>query len=97
MILLLYFTKIGHRATLNRPDYQSFNQSMKTEYENSFRIKASRHWNLLPKSINSVKKLDLFKVASGIGDYFKGFLDTPPVPSYTTVNRNSLLDWTSLM
>ena len=95
MILLLYFTKIGHRATLNRPDYQSFNQSMKTEYENSFRIKASRHWNLLPKSINSVKKLDLFKVALGMN--LKGFSDTPPVPSYTTVNINSLLDWTSLM
>ena len=63
---------------------------VKTEYDSSFRIKASRLWNLLPKYINSVKKLDLFKVA--LGRYLKGFPDTPPVPNYSAVNRNSLLD-----
>ena len=67
--------------------------SVKTDYENSFRIKASRLWNLLPKHVNTVKSLDAFK--NVLGDYLKKIPDTPPVPGYTAANRNSLLDWSN--
>ena len=65
--------------------------SVKTDYDNSFRMKASRLWNLLPKQVNSADSLSLFKIA--LGDYLKEIPDTPPVPGYTAANRNSLLDW----
>ncbi len=67
--------------------------SVRTDYENSFRIKASRLWNLLPKHVNTADSLDAFK--SVIGDYLKKIPDTPPVPGYAAANRNSLLDWKS--
>ena len=67
--------------------------SVRTDYENSFKMNASRLWNLLPKSINTVTSLEAFKVA--LGEYLRKIPDTPPVPGYTTVNRNSLLDWSN--
>ena len=65
--------------------------SVRTDYENSFRIKASRLWNLLPSSINTITCLDTLK--SELGKYLRGIPDAPPVPGYTAANRNSLLDW----
>ncbi|CAL8335506.1 unnamed protein product [Boreogadus saida] len=67
--------------------------SVRTDYENSFKMNASRLWNLLPKSINIVTSLEAFKVA--LGEYLRRIPDTPPVPGYTAVNRNSLLDWSN--
>ena len=64
--------------------------SVRTDYENSFKMNASRLWNLLPKSINTVTSLEAFKVS--LGEYLRRIPDTPPVPGYTAVNRNSLLD-----
>ena len=54
-------------------------------------IKASKLWNILPKQINTITSLDVFKAA--LGDYLRKVPDTPPVPGYTAVNRNSILDW----
>ena len=65
--------------------------SVRTDYENSFKIKAARLWNLLPRNVNTQATLDTFKAA--LGDYLKKIPDTPPVPGYTAANRNSLLDW----
>ncbi|CAL8257114.1 unnamed protein product [Boreogadus saida] len=67
--------------------------SVRTDYENLFKMNASRLWNLLPKSINTVTSLEAFKVA--LGEYLRRIPDTPPVPGYTAVNRNSLLDWSN--
>ena len=67
--------------------------SVKTDYENSFKIKAARLWNLLPKDINTINFLNEFK--GGLGRYLRKIPDTPPVPGYTAVNRNSLLDWSN--
>ncbi|CAL8234211.1 unnamed protein product [Boreogadus saida] len=44
-------------------------------------------------SINTVTSLEAFKVA--LGEYLRRIPDTPPVPGYTAVNRNSLLDWSN--
>ena len=90
-------SRLGNKIRLP-PLNNKAQTSVKTDYENSFKIKASRLRNLLPKSINAIKILDLFKEAlwmflNGFLDGFLNrFLDIPPVPGYTTVNRNSLLD-----
>ena len=65
--------------------------SAKTDHENSFKIKASRLWNTLPKSINTATSLESFKAV--LGNYIKKIPDTPPIPGHTAINRNSLLDW----
>ena len=62
-------SRLGIKITLP-PDNNKAQGSVKTDFENSFRIKASRLWNLLPKSINSITSLDAFKTA--LGDYLPG-------------------------
>ena len=70
--------------------------SVRTDYENSFKIKAARLWNLLPQGVNSITTLDAFKAA--LGSYLKKipeYTPSPSTPGYTAANsnRNSLLDW----
>ena len=67
--------------------------SVTTDFFNSFKVKASRLWNLLPKSVNTITTLEEFKVK--LGSFMDSYPDTPPVSGYTTTNRNSLLDWYS--
>ncbi len=59
-------------------------------YDNTFGVKASRLWNILPKHTNQKTTLESFKVA--LGKFLDQFPDTPPSPGYTPVNSNSLLD-----
>ncbi len=84
--------RLGMKVTLP-PVNNKAQSSVKTDYENSFRIKASRLWNLLPKHVNTVNSLDAFK--SVLGDYLNKIPDTPPVLGYVAANRNSLLDWSN--
>ena len=88
----LSHSRLGVKITLP-PITTKAQVSVKTDYENSFTIKAARLWNLLPKSINKITSLDQFKAA--LGDYLRQIPDTPPVPGYTAANRNSLLDWSN--
>jgi hypothetical protein len=84
--------RLGKKATLPPVNHKA-QSAVKTDYENSFRIKSSRLWNILPKHINTVTTLDAFK--SVLGDYLRKVPDTPPAPGYTAANRNSLLDWSN--
>ena len=86
--------RLGMKVTLP-PVNNKAQISVRTDYENSFRIKASRLWNMLPKHVNTADSLDAFKRV--LGDYLKKIPDTPPVPGYTAANRNSLLDWKNEM
>lgn len=65
--------------------------SVATHYHNSFGVKATRLWNLLPKRVNESTSLDSLKV--GLGEFLSSFPDTPPTRGYTAVNNNSLLEW----
>ena len=85
-------SRLGIRTT-TPPLNNKAQISVRTDYENSFKINASRLWNMLPKSINTVTSLEAFKVS--LGEYLRRIPDTPPVPGYTAVNRNSLLDWSN--
>ena len=84
--------RLGMKITLP-PVNNKVQASVKTDYENSFKIKAARLWNILPKHVNTVTSLDEFKAV--LGEFLRKFPDTPPVPGYTAVNRNSLLDWSN--
>ena len=67
-----------HGVKITQPPLNNKAQaSVRTDYENSFKIKAARLWNLLPRNVNTQITLDTFKAALG----------------YTAANRNSLLDW----
>ena len=82
--------RLGIKIALPAINHKS-QSSVRSDYENSFRIKGSRLWNLLPRSINTITDLDILKVE--LGKYLRSIPDTPPVPGYTAANRNSLLDW----
>jgi hypothetical protein len=93
-ISLESYTNDRHGLKIRLPAIKKKAQmSVTTDYENSFKIKASRLWNLLPKDCNSVSILETFKVK--LGGFLATYPDTPPVPGYTSANRNSLLDWYS--
>ena len=66
--------------------------SISTHYENSFGVKAAKLWNLLPKEVNTIQVLEIFK--SSLAKFLKGFPDTPPTKGYTAITNNSLLEWT---
>ena len=85
-------SRLGMKITLP-PVNNKAQFSVKTDYENSFKIKASRLWNTLPKAINTVTCLEAFKVV--LGEYLRKIPDTPPIPGHTAINRNSLLDWSN--
>ena len=56
--------------------------------EKSFRMQATKLWNILPAHTNSIKDLEKFKVS--LGKFLKKFPDRPPVRGYTTQNNNSV-------
>ncbi len=89
---LTFYTseRLGMKASVPAFNH-SAQKSCSSAYDNSFGVKAIRLWNILPKSVNSQKTLDLFKVS--LGRFLDKFPDSPPVPGYTPPNSNSLLDW----
>ena len=83
---------IRHGTKARVPNFNAKAQmSFSTLYENSFGVKAARLWNLLPSHVNQQETLTGFKEA--LGAFLKTFPDTPPITGYTTINSNSLLDW----
>ena len=61
--LVFYETsRLGIKITLPAINHKT-QAAVRTDYENSFKIKASRLWNLLPKSVNTITSLEEFKVA----------------------------------
>ena len=62
-------------------------------YDHLFGFKAARLWNMLPSHVNKQGTLSGFKEA--LGAFLKDFPDTPPITGYSTINSNSLLDWST--
>ena len=65
--------------------------SVRTDYDNSFRVRAAQLFNVLPPELRGIIVLDSFKV--GLGRFMEQYPDTPPVPGYTPTNDNSMLSW----
>ena len=66
--------------------------SISTLYENSFGVNAAKLWNLLPKEVNTIQVLEIFKPS--LAKFLKGFPDTPPTKGYNAITNNSFLEWT---
>ena len=66
-------------------------QSAQTLYEHSFAVNAAKLWNIIPKEVSELVKLDPFK--RKLGAFLDAFPDTPPSTGYVTANNNSLLEW----
>ena len=60
-------------------------------FDSSFKVYAAKLWNCIPKYINTLQSLELFK--SKLDNFLSGVPDCPPVVGYTTANKNRLLDW----
>ena len=65
--------------------------SVRTDYDNSFKVKAAQLWNLVPAGIGNLGTLESFKI--GLSGFLEQYPDTPPVTGYTPANNNSLLSW----
>ena len=85
--------RLGIRATVPNFSHQA-QKTYSSAFDNSFSVKATRLWNALPKSVNSVTKLEPFKVA--LGEFLTQFPDRPPATGYAPPNSNSLLDWSAM-
>ena len=62
-----------------------------TLYDNSFAVVGPKLWNILPASVKNEDTINSFKAA--VYTFCSSFPDNPPVPGYTPLNRNSMLDW----
>ena len=82
--------RLGIRAVIPTLNTQA-TKAASTLYDNSFAVKATQLWNILPASTKTFESLDKFKVS--LSTYLDSFPDQPPVTGYSMINRNSLLDW----
>ena len=89
-----FYKQSRHGIKAKVPNFNAKAQtSYSTLYDHSFGVKAARLWNLLPSHVNNQETLDGFKVA--LGAFLNDFPDTPPITGYSTINSNSLLDWST--
>ena len=85
--------RLGIRASVPKFNHQA-QESYSTAFDDSFGVKATKLWNTLPKSVNSITTLEPFKVA--LGSFMTQFPDKPPVTGYAPPNSNSLLEWIAM-
>ena len=65
--------------------------SAKSNYDQSFVVRAAKLWNTLPRHVNTADALPAFKTA--LGNFLDTIPDNPPVSGCTTMNANSIIDW----
>ena len=58
----------------------------KSNYDQSFVVRAARLWNILPRHVNTVAALPAFKTA--LGNFLDTIPDNPLVSGCTTTNAN---------
>ena len=85
--------RFGPRATV--PPLISPNGKAQNLFDSSFSVKGPQLWNIVPKFIKLIDKLELFKIK--LDKWLLEFPDRPPVHGYTTQNNNSILDWSSTL
>ena len=61
-----------------------------TKYEESFLVKSSKLWNILPGSLTLLSDLNSFKNQLRI--FLNKIPDKPPIPGYPYINNNSLTE-----
>ena len=64
-----------------------------TLHERSFRVRATKLWNTVPKEIKMAPNLERLKIL--IGKFLQNIPDEPPVPGYPRSWSNSIIHWHS--
>lgn len=82
--------RLGPLAVIPRL-HTSSRAKFQTLYDNFFAVVGPKLWNILPATVKSEETITSFKAA--VYNFCSSFPDTPPVPGYSPLNRNSLLDW----
>merc|ERR1711944_72630 len=82
-------SRFGPRATV--PPLVSANSKAQTLFDKSFSVKGPQLWNIVPKFIKTIDRLEPFKVE--LNKWLLNFPDRPPVHGYVTQNYNSILEW----
>ena len=75
------------------PPLSSSNGKAQSLFDNSFSVKGPQLWNIVPRDVKKIGKLELFKMK--LDAWLENFPDRPPVYGYTAQNNNSLLEWTT--
>ena len=84
--------RLGPHATIP-PLVSSSSGKAQTLFDNSFSVKGPQLWNIVPKDIKLIVKLELFKIH--LDKWLLKFPDRPPVYGYIAQNNNSVLEWYS--
>ena len=88
---LQFYQTLRHGWKCKRQKLPQRERHLSTIKCNSFSSRAAALFNIVPKNVKESKTLETFKKKL---DKFLSYIpDTPPVPGYVTINRNSLLDW----
>ena len=90
---ITYNDSLRRGKTIVIPTMPSRIAKINTTYDTSFKVHAARLWNCLSIEVKSATSLDVFKKRLDI--FLLGLPDCPPVPGYSTLNSNSVLDWLS--
>ena len=84
-----YSDRRGMNACI--PSLPSTVAKVNTAYDSFFKVRACKLWNCVPKDVKDSTSINTLK--SKLDSFLLGIPDRPPVPGYTTMNNNSLLDW----
>ena len=74
-----------------QPKVQTTLTHLSTVRQSYFTSTGPAIFNLIPRKIKEVKSLELFK--NHLDKFLMMFPDLPPTPGYTSVNKNTLLEW----
>ena len=89
-IVFSHNQRLGIRATVPAINHRT-QASVATDYESSFKVRATKLWNTLPKKVNSAESIGSLKIA--LGKHLEQYPDNPPTQGYSAPNGNSILDW----
>ena len=73
------------------PSLPSSVAKINTAFDSFFKVRSSKLWNCVPKDVKESYSINIFKTK--LDSFLLSIPDRPPVPGYTTINSNSLLDW----
>ena len=87
-----FYTSHRHGVLATLPPLNhSVQSSVSSGYEGTFRVRAAKLWNTLPKDVKSAKTLETLKIR--LAKHLDTIPDLPPALGYSTPNNNSILEW----
>ena len=66
-------------------------QGLITKFDESFIVRSARLWNKIPPNLTKLRNYNEFKIK--LNQFLSKIPDKPPIPGYSFVNHNSVLDF----